>query len=104
MTHAPNFFDRVDQFVLEVHLSRKWAPDRATFLDYGRLLALLRRSGHVLRHVQFGFCSGGEVMGLDPVVNQSGYYRRAGGHCENLLFAREAAPSGHALRVADGAF
>lgn len=85
---APRFFEGVDQIVLEVHLSRKWAADDATFLEYGRLLGLLLRSGHVLRHAQSGFCSGGEVMGLAPLVGSSGYFRRAGGHCENLLFAR----------------
>mmetsp|Transcript_47475 Transcript_47475/g.148487 ORF Transcript_47475/g.148487 Transcript_47475/m.148487 type:complete len:305 (+) Transcript_47475:51-965(+) len=41
----PLFFSTVDQFALEVHLSLKWVPDNATFLGYGRLLALLRRSG-----------------------------------------------------------
>ena len=89
MAQAPSFFERVDQIVLEVHLSRRWAADDATVIEYGRLLALLARSGHVLRHAQSGFCSGGEVMGVTPLVRSSGYLRRPGGHCENLVFARE---------------
>ena len=88
MEANPRFFEGVDQLLLEVHLSRKWAADDATFLEYGRLLGLLLRSGHTLRHAQSGFCSGGEVMGLAPLVRSSGYIRRAGGHCENLVFAR----------------
>ena len=55
----PLFFDRVDQFALEVHLSEMWALNNAHFLNYGRLLALLIRSGFLLQHVYLDFCSGG---------------------------------------------
>lgn len=88
MTHAPNFFEGVDQFALEIHLSRKWVPDEATFMEYGRLLALLYRAKLKLVDVSIGWCSGGEIMGLLPFVRNSGYFRRNYGHCENLLFAR----------------
>mmetsp|Transcript_26907 Transcript_26907/g.80342 ORF Transcript_26907/g.80342 Transcript_26907/m.80342 type:complete len:222 (+) Transcript_26907:2-667(+) len=88
VANNPLFFATVDQFALEVHLSLKWAPDNATFLGYGRLLALLRRSGHQLYDASADWCSGGEQMGLLPLVRGSGYFRRRRGHCENLLFAR----------------
>ena len=100
MAHSPRFFDQVDQFLLEVHLSRNWVADNGTFLQYGRLLALLARSGHVLRHAQTGFCSGGEIMGLIPLVVSSGYFRRTSGHCENLLFARDNNPRQKNARLA----
>jgi hypothetical protein len=99
VAEAADFFERVDQVLLEVHLSRRWAADDATFLEYGRLLALLGRSGHVLRHAQSGFCSGGEPTGTTSLVKSSGYLQRAGGHCENLAFARER---GSVLREGDG--
>lgn len=89
MESAPGFFEGVDQFALEAHISRKWAPDNATFLEYGRLLALLRRAGLRVYDASVGWCSGGEPMGLLPFARDSGYYRRSGRHCENLLFARK---------------
>ena len=88
MEHDSLFFERVDQFVIEAHLSRKWAADWKSVLNYGRLLALLQRAGFHLYDARIGWCSGGEPMGLDDLFVSSGYYRRSGGHCENLLFAR----------------
>ena len=68
----------------------RWAPDTATFLEYGRLLALLRRAGLRVYDVSTGWCSNGEQMGIVPFAAESGYFRRRGGHCENILFARSA--------------
>ena len=90
MADDPDFFSRVDQLILEVHLSQLWAPSNTTFLEYGRLLALLRRAGHALYDAQLGYCSGGEPMGVLPLVRSSGYMQRSGQHCENLLFSRTA--------------
>ena len=90
MKTSPRFFEGVDQFALEAHISRRWAPDRATFLEYGRLLALLRRAGLRVYDVSTGWCSNGEQMGIVPFAAESGYFRRRGGHCENILFARSA--------------
>ena len=86
----PRFFERVEQIAMEVHLSRLWAPNDATFLEYGRYLGLLRRAGFQLYDVSLGFCSGGEPMGLTDLVQRSGYRtaRQGGQHCENLLFAQ----------------
>lgn len=87
----PAFWQRsVDQFAVETHLSRRWAPTDAAFLEYGRLLALLRRAKHSLVHANAGHCSGGEPTGLAELVLASGYFRRQSGHCENLLFVRGA--------------
>ena len=84
------FFDRVDQLALETHLSSVWAVSDAQFLMYGRLLALLIRSGLKLQHPQLQFCSGGEEHGsVVPLARSSGYLLRARFHCEDLLFARE---------------
>ena len=48
MAADPTFFDRVDQFAIETHISRRWIPDRDVMLEYGRLLALLLRSDFLL--------------------------------------------------------
>ena len=90
----PRFFDYVDQFLLETHLSRKWAPDPATFLEYARLLGLLLRSGFVLRDAELAYCSGGEAMGVVELALSSGYFRRNSLHCENLLFVRNESDQG----------
>eukprot|EP00965_Chrysotila_dentata_P257990 6213061-Pleurochrysis_carterae.AAC.8 len=88
MNSQPRFWERVEQIAIEVHLSRLWAADDATFLEYGRFLALLLRAGHRLRDAKFAFCSGGEPMGLTPLVASSGYMQSPRPHCENLLFAQ----------------
>ena len=67
----PRFFERVEQIAMEVHLSRLWAPNDATFLEYGRYLGLLRRAGFELYDVSLGFCSGGEPMGLATFLEVS---------------------------------
>ena len=101
MAHDPLFFDRVDQFALEVHLSEMWALNNAHFLNYGRLLALLIRSGFLLQHVYLDFCSGGEEDGsMVPLARSSGYVRRTHRptfHCENLLFARSRTSRGRGI-------
>ena len=97
ITHDAAFLHRVDQLVLEVHLSRTWAPTDGVFIEYGRLLGLLRRANFVVFDARFGHCSQGQPLGLTPLVYKSRYYdmtpRRKDNtsrnrHCENLLFAR----------------
>ncbi|KAL1503540.1 hypothetical protein AB1Y20_012019 [Prymnesium parvum] len=85
----PSFFASVDQVLIETHISRLWAPDDATFLEYGRFLALLLRENFTLFDVDLGYCSGGEPMGVTALARSSGYFQRRGLHCENLLFARQ---------------
>ena len=51
MAHDPLFFTRVDQFAIEVHLSKTiGASSDENVIMYGKLLALLHRSGHRLQH------------------------------------------------------
>lgn len=89
MAYAPQFFSQIDQFIVEVHISRLWVPNNATFLEYGRLLGLMHRSGLTLRDARFEYCNTGEYTGVIPLLYTSGYLRRRLHHCENLLFARK---------------
>ena len=95
----PKFFTRVDQLAIEVHLCKTiGAADRQRVLNYGRLLALLHKSGHRLQHSYVMHCSEPdkppEKYGVDPLLIQTGYHRTStsfgtDGHCHNHLFARQ---------------
>jgi hypothetical protein len=98
MKHDPLFFTRVDQFVIEVHLCRTiGASNRENVLNWGKLLALLHRSGLRLQHSHVRHCSlptePPESYGVVPLLRQTGYHRTSAkfgtdGHCHNYLFAR----------------
>ena len=88
MQADPAFFDRVDQFALEVHISQRWMPNERAVLAYGRLLALLLRSDFLLFHATTSWCSYGEERGLISQLVSWGYFQRESDHCEVLLFAK----------------
>jgi hypothetical protein len=88
MRTNPHFFDSVDQFALESHISRRWIPNEATMLEYGRLLALLLRADFLLYDVVTSWCLNGEERGIISEMVSIGYFRRDHDHCENLLFAK----------------
>jgi len=98
MQHDPSFFTRVDQFAVEVHLSKTiGATDRRRVLNYGRLLGLLHKSGHQLQHSLVAHCSEPdklpESLGVVRLFTATGYHRTStefgtDGHCHNYLFAR----------------
>lgn len=127
MAHDPMFFTRVDQFAVEVHLSRAiGGGSRENVLNYGNLLALLHRSGHVLQHSYVLHCSEPdrypENLGVRQEFVTTGYWRQHGGggnglwdgkrrgdgvrwseryptdgHCHNYLFARVAPEEDHRI-------
>ena len=85
----PTFFKRVRQFAVEVHLSRLWIRSTHEMLQYGRLLALLKRAGLTVQHARLDHCGPAhEALGTIPELTSSGYYTPGTGHCQNLLFAR----------------
>ena len=88
MQADPGFFDRVDQFAIEVHISQRWMPNERAVLAYGRLLALLLRSDFLLFHATTSWCTYGEERGLVSQLVSWGYFQRESDHCEVLLFAK----------------
>ena len=56
MAHNPTFFQKIDQFAVEFHLSRKWLKGRMEAVELGRLLVLLSIEGFVLKHIELGSC------------------------------------------------
>eukprot|EP00930_Biecheleria_cincta_P099131 TRINITY_DN90778_c0_g1_i1.p1 TRINITY_DN90778_c0_g1~~TRINITY_DN90778_c0_g1_i1.p1 ORF type:complete len:351 (+),score=62.99 TRINITY_DN90778_c0_g1_i1:67-1053(+) len=99
MASDPDFFKRVDQFAVEVHLSKFFMKGRREMIEYGRLLSLLFATGFELQDQSLMHCAEEkEATGLLPEFHESGYFdtindvvrlltlRR--GHCENFLFAK----------------
>lgn len=89
MAHDPTFFERVDQFAVEVHVSRMWMKSRKELVEYGRLLALLFRLSFRLEWQRLDHCTPShEETGLLPELAELRYHDGKRGHCENFLFAR----------------
>ena len=92
MSTDARFFDRVDQFVVEVHLTRSLGLvsfDDAIAL--GQLYALLGKSNLTLRHASVDHCArSDEATGVIAAVQGASvdYFRDGEGMCQNLLFAR----------------
>ena len=89
MKHDPYFFEKVDQFAIEVHLSKQWMRSDYELIQYGKLLHMLFTFGFKLQHVMTTHCAPvHEGTGLLKSLTDTGYYSNTG-HCENFLFARE---------------
>mmetsp|Transcript_7637 Transcript_7637/g.34636 ORF Transcript_7637/g.34636 Transcript_7637/m.34636 type:complete len:297 (-) Transcript_7637:180-1070(-) len=87
--HDPWFFHRVDQFAVEVHLSRTlgMASDDDA-LAWGKLLVLLERAGHRLQNSVIDHCSpADEASGTLQIVRDIGY-STGFDLCHNYLFAK----------------
>lgn len=57
LEEEPNFFDHVDQFSFEVHLTKVWMEDTETLYYFALLLKLLDDAGLKLQHSVRGSCS-----------------------------------------------
>lgn len=90
MRDDKHFFKRVDQFAVEFHASKSLGM--ATTQDaiaWGKLLVLLRDSGHKLQTVSVVHCNQqDEATGTVNELLRSGYIRPGDGFCHNYLFAR----------------
>lgn len=87
----PDFFSKVDQFALEIHISKMkgWMETRREMLNFGRLLGLLNRAGLHLVHIDITSCSPvDEKHGCIPELASVGIECTPGTHCHNYLFAR----------------
>ena len=57
VNEEPNFFDFVDSFAIEVHISKHFMTSVDDFWNYAKFLAMLKRAGLELVHSKFGECS-----------------------------------------------
>ena len=84
----PNFWSRVDQFAVEVHLARTWIKSDDHILHLGALILQLGYAGLELVHASVGGCAeADEAMGCHPLLPQS-MTCGPGRMCQNYLFAR----------------
>jgi len=74
MRHDAEFFTKVDQFALEIHLSRFWIASDETALQLGKLLVLLKRAGLELVHYVLWRCNSyHERFGCPLLLQQQEY-------------------------------
>jgi hypothetical protein len=96
MRYEPNFFERVDQLAIEIHLSKALGMStNDAALEWGKTLVLLERAGHRLQDVSIGSCAAAdETTGTADLMIETGYADKENldpgnrGHCHNYLFAR----------------
>jgi hypothetical protein len=89
LSFDPEFFAKVDQFVVQVHLSRLWLRSHAELLGYGRLVSLLFDYGFKLRYTRREHCNPkDEETGVLQDLIDIGYYKTGRGHCEKHLFSK----------------
>jgi len=85
----PAFFTHVDQFAVEVHVSKHWLETQNALYSLGLLFYFLEEAGLRLQHA--------EILGCDPKKERTGcmdelvemgYPCGLGKSCHNYLFAR----------------
>jgi hypothetical protein len=87
----PDFFTRVDQFAVEVHVPLPYTPEGGAHLsNYALLLQQLEAAGHALVHVRMSGCrASDEARGCHPLLTEAGYPCAVRIMCQNLLFAHQ---------------
>jgi hypothetical protein len=86
----PHFFESVDQFSVEAHITNNFMRTHEDFLNYGKLLALLRRAKLQLVSASLNWCGPiNEATGCPPWLAEYGYPCSQFHQCHNFLFARE---------------
>jgi hypothetical protein len=87
LLHDPDFFKFVDQFAVEVHLSRYWLNKMDHLQSFALLLELLEEAKLELVDAELTGCSvEKEQTGLMSELEEAGFHRTI--HCHNYLFAR----------------
>ena len=90
MQHDPCFFHRVDQFAVEIHISKVIAKTIEHAIALGHLFYLLDAAGHQMVHAQLTACNQEHSdAGTLPVFDEFDYPSQSGQYCQNLLFARQ---------------
>ena len=75
MKHDPFFFTRVEQFAVEVHLSRLWMHGTKEVLQYGKLIGHLFKLGFKLQDIRIDHCNPKhEETGVSDDLIKIGYY------------------------------
>lgn len=92
LTEEPTFFDRVDQFAMEIHWSRMWMKSKTEMYALASLFELLEQAGLKLVHVNLTPCGAFAARaGLLPELKDYMSVLFAPGpqqQCHNYLFAR----------------
>lgn len=85
----PDFFSHVDQFAVEVHVSRRWLNSTDTLHALGLLYLFLEGAGHELQHAEVTACaSEDEAMGCLPALHEMNYPCGIQKSCHIYLFAK----------------
>ena len=85
----PNFFHNVDQFAVEMHVSKAWLNDDETLYSFGKLLKILDEAGLKLQDAKIGGCSKvDEAAGCMDLLKEIGLPCGKANSCHNFLFAR----------------
>lgn len=89
LQEEPNFFDHVDQFSFEVHLTKVWMENTETLYYFALLLKLLHDAGLKLQHAVRGSCHpkherAGCIEELKAIN-----YPCCPKSCQDYLFARD---------------
>jgi hypothetical protein len=85
----PNMWYKIDQFAVEIHISRYWIKSFAHVRNLALLYAQLRQAGLALTEVSQGGCAPShEELGCPSELLEAGVPCYNQGMCINLLFAR----------------
>jgi hypothetical protein len=85
----PEFFRHVDQFAVEVHVSRHWLDSSDALHALGLLYLYLEAAGHELQHALIKGCAPWhEKVGCMQELEAMGYPCGIGKSCHNYLFAK----------------
>ena len=89
INEEPEFFRRVDQFAVEVHLPMAFMATATHMENWALLLRLLRLGGLRLAHAAMTSCHPNhEKTGCLPELLEAGYSCVEKQMCQNFLFAR----------------
>jgi hypothetical protein len=89
LAEDPDFFGRIDNFVVEIHYSKRWIKSVDYLHSLAALLHLLEDAGLELIHFELSGCSPqARATGLIPELASSKLGRFLHLPCHNYLFAR----------------
>lgn len=89
LAHDPEFFKRVGQFAVEVHISKFWIKRDAHMQAFGNLMVLLEEAGLLPQHGSLSGCGKDkEDFGCPQGLLDAGWPCERRLMCQNVLFAR----------------
>ena len=85
-----NFFENIDQFVVELHISKRWIRTPQHLINFGKLLYLLDHANLQFVDASIGQCAPhDEAHGCPQELLDIGYPCGSGKMCQNILFAKD---------------